>query len=210
MASRFGDTSVTSSAMSAVPALDPDATVTLLERVRSGDEAALNRLLERCLPPLQRWAHGRLPGFARDVLDTSDLVQDTVIRALRHLDQFQATREGALQAYLRQAVSNRIVDVVRHRLRRPPRTDLPEQVEDHAESPLDRAIGSENVERYEAALLRLRPTDREAIIARLELQYSYEELAVALDKPTANAARVAVLRAMERLAKEMRVPEERR
>ena len=61
--------------------------------------------------------------------------------------------------------------------------------------------------RYEAALARLRPDDREAIVARLELQYSYDELAVALGKPTANAARVAVLRAMSRLADQMRPPQ---
>jgi RNA polymerase sigma factor (sigma-70 family) len=192
---------------SVVQALDADATVTLLERIRSGDQAALERLLARCLPPLQRWAHGRLPPYARDMLDTNDLVQETVIRALRHLGHFQATREGALQAYLRQALSNQIKDVIRNRLRRPRPSDLPEEVEDQAESPLDHAIGSENMARYEAALERLRAEDREAIIARLELQYSYEELAVALDKPTPNAARVAVLRAMQRLASEICLPE---
>ena len=74
---------------------------------------------------------------------------------------------------------------------------------DPAPSPLERAIGAEGFERYEAALARLKPADREAIIARLELQQSYEEVAVALGKPNANAARVAVTRALARLVKEL-------
>ena len=48
-----------------------------------------------------------------------------------------------------------------------------------------------------------RAADREAVIGRIELGYSYEELAVALDKPTAAAARMAVTRAVKRLAGEM-------
>jgi RNA polymerase sigma-70 factor, ECF subfamily len=184
--------------------LDPESTADLLSRVRQGDDEAMNRLLERCLPVLRRWAHGRLPQGMRDMLDTADIVQDTVIAALRRLDRFEARREGALQAYLRQALANRIKDVIRYRKRRPEATDVPEQLADDGTSPLDQAIGAENTARYEAALLRLRDDDREAIIARLELQYSYEELAVALDKPTANAARVAVVRALHRLAEEMK------
>jgi RNA polymerase sigma factor (sigma-70 family) len=186
------------------PVLDPEATVDLLARARGGDERALNRLLERCLPALRRWAHGRLPPFARDMADTADLVQETVLAALRRLDAFEARREGALQAYLRQALVNRIKDLIRHRRRRPESIDVPEHLADGGESPLDRAIGAENLARYEAALHRLRDEDREAIIARMELQYSYEELAVALGKPSANAARVAVTRALHRLAEQMR------
>jgi RNA polymerase sigma-70 factor (ECF subfamily) len=70
---------------------------------------------------------------------------------------------------------------------------------DPAPSPLERAIGREGIERYEAALQRLKPEDREAIIARIELQQSYEEVAIALGKPNANAARSAVTRALARL-----------
>jgi DNA-directed RNA polymerase specialized sigma24 family protein len=53
------------------------------------------------------------------------------------------------------------------------------------------------------ALSRLRPEDREAIIGRVELGLSNHELAEVLGKPTANAARMAVERALFRLAKEM-------
>jgi RNA polymerase sigma-70 factor (ECF subfamily) len=68
------------------------------------------------------------------------------------------------------------------------------------------AIGRQGLERYDAALARLRPADREAIVARVELQQSYEEVAIALDKPNANAARVAVARAVKRLIQAMDDP----
>jgi len=183
--------------------LSPEATIELLVLVRHGDKAALDRLLERCIPALRRWARGRLPQSARGMMDTVDLVQDTVLSAMRRLDAFEARHQGALQAYLRQAVMNRIRDIMRQRQRRPDQVPLPETLADEQMSPLDRVIGSENVARYEAAVQRLAPADREAIVGRIELEYSYAELAVALNKPTPDAARVAVTRAMKRLADEM-------
>jgi RNA polymerase sigma-70 factor, ECF subfamily len=184
--------------------LAPEATVDLLARVKVGDRHALELLLERCIPALRRWAHARLPQSARGMVDTADMVQDTVISALRRLDVFDARHQGALQAYLRTAVMNRIRDVIRQRDRRPLQGAIPEDIPAEQTSPLDQLIGAENVAFYDAALQRLRPIDREVIVGRIELQYSYEELAVMLQKPTANAARVAVARALKRLVDEMR------
>jgi RNA polymerase sigma-70 factor (ECF subfamily) len=184
-------------------ALDPETTVELLNRVKAGDDAARERLVARCIPPLRRWARGRLPSYARDMLDTEDLVQESVVAALGRMEGFEARREGALQAYLRQALANRIKDVIRYKRRRPLQTELPEDARDQGESPLEQVIGLENTERYESAMRRLRDSDREAIIARVELRYSYQELAVALGKPSADAARVAVARAVYRLAREI-------
>ena len=95
------------------------ASLVLLERVRAGDTAALNRLMDRYLPRLSRWASGRLPQWARDLSDTDDLVQDTLIRSVANLDHFEARGEGALQAYLRGAVMNRIRDEIRRQRRTP-------------------------------------------------------------------------------------------
>jgi RNA polymerase sigma-70 factor (ECF subfamily) len=180
-----------------------ESTLALLARVRSGDRKALDTLFARCLPPLRRWARGRLPTGARGALDTQDLVQDTVLNALGRLDQFESRHQGAFQAYLRQAVLNRIRDEARRVGRRPPADELSDSQPFAGASPLDIAIGREGVERYEAALLRLRPADREAIVGRLELQYDYQELATILGKPNANAARVAVTRALARLLEQM-------
>jgi RNA polymerase sigma-70 factor, ECF subfamily len=185
------------------PPLSSEDTVDLLELVRIGDRTALDRLLPRCIPPLRRWAHGRLPPAARAMYDTGDLVQDTVVAALRRLEAFEARYQGALQAYLREALMNRIRDLVRQAARRPEQVALPDDLADPGASPLERAIGAQDLERYERALEHLSAADREAVIGRLELQYSYEDLAVVLDKPTADAARIAVTRAVKRLARGM-------
>lgn len=182
------------------------STIDLLERFKQGDNEAVNLLVERSLPPLKRWARGRLPRWARGIDDTQDLVQDAIIRALPRLKTFEARHPGALQAYLRQAITNHIRDEIRRVSKRPTPDELGDNHADAAPSPLEEVIGREGVERYEAGLRALRPADREAIIARLELQQSYEEVAIALGKPTADAARMAVKRAVKALIAVMDAP----
>jgi RNA polymerase sigma factor (sigma-70 family) len=180
-----------------------ESTVVLLDRYRGGDAEALNVLYARYLGPLRRWARGRLPQWARDVSDTEDLVQDTLVQALGRLDSFEARGQGALGGYLRQAVLNRIVDKVRRR--RPALVpELPADVAAVDPSPLEQLIGSQMLERYESALAALKPEEREAVVGRLEFGMSYAELAVALGKSSPDAARMAVTRALLKIAEEMR------
>jgi len=183
---------------------DLTSTIELLDRYKHGDDEAVNLLVERSLPPLKRWARGRLPDWARSLAETQDLVQDAVIRAIPHLKHFEARHPGALQAYLRQAIANHIRDEIRKVNSRPAiGGDLPENKMDPGPSPLERAIGRQRLDRYDAALAKLRPMEREAIVARLELQQSYEEVALALGKPSADAARMLVARAVKNLIKAM-------
>jgi RNA polymerase sigma-70 factor (ECF subfamily) len=179
--------------------LAAEDTIVLLGRAKNGDEDARNRLVARCLPPLRRWARGRLPLAQRGVHETADLVQEAVIAALGRLPAFESRHQGALQAYLRQAVKHRIYDLNRQLQRRPRQMPVKDDLIDDRTSPLDRLIGAEKVERYEEALAQLRPDDREAVIGRIEMGYGYGELAVVLDKPSAEAARLAVTRAIARL-----------
>ena len=186
-----------------MPPADHEPTAQLLERIRHGEQHAVEVLLARHLPRLCRWAAGRLPCTARDGIDTQDLVQETVIRTLRVIGAFESRREGALQAYLRQAVLNSIRDRIRSARRRPAGEPLNDAQPATDESPLELAIGRENAERYDAAVAALEPADREAIVGRIELGYDYDELAAALEKPSPGAARIAVRRAMVRLATKM-------
>lgn len=191
-----------------VPEPSPDtshiATSDLLERARAGDADALEELFARHIPGLKRWASGRLPRWARDITDTTDLVQETLLETLKHLDRFECRGEGALRAYLRQAVINRIRNQLRRRARRGPATTLDSAIEDERTSPLEAAIGEQTRDRYEAGLQRLTSDEREAIVSRVEFGMSYEEVAEVLGKPSANAARMAVVRALVRLAEEMK------
>jgi RNA polymerase sigma factor (sigma-70 family) len=175
----------------------------LLQRLRGGDVAAADRLFSRYLPQLHRWGHRRLPQWARGIVETADVVHDVVLQAFRHLESFEPQRDGALLGYLRRSLLNRIRDQFRLAARRPSALSLDVELADSEQSPLDRAVDTQNRERYLGALKRLRPADRNAIIARLELDYSYEQLALILRKRSAEAARLAVRRALLRLAREL-------
>lgn len=183
--------------------MDPESSVELIQRAQAGDAEALGRLFERYLPELRRWARGRLPQFARDMSDTQDLVQDAMKRTILNFDRFEYRGDGALRAYLHQAVINLVHDHVRRVVRRPQRDDLNEDLIDGDQSPLERAVSAQTFERFEAALSTLDQTDQKAIRARLELGASYDEVAALTGKPSADAARVAVARAVKRLAEIM-------
>ena len=190
---------------------DPDArptsalesTAALLTRIRGGDEGAREQLVARYLPILKRWAHGRLPGYARDLSETDDLVQVTLIRALSHAVEFEPRREGAFLAYLRRILLNAVRDEIRRSMRRPSHEDLPESLPDPTPSVVERAIGRETMEKYEAALGSLPEEQQEAVILRIEFGFTHPEIASALGKPSSNAARMTVARALVRLMEAM-------
>jgi RNA polymerase sigma factor (sigma-70 family) len=183
--------------------VDAESTFRLLDRVRGGDDAALEALFARYLKPLQQWASGRLPYWARQSADTHDVVQDTLLKTFKKIEGFVPRREGAFQAYLRQAVMNRIRDHIRQSKSQPERAPFDEEQHEHPGSPFDDLVGVETLERYDAALARLTASEQEAVIGRVEFGRSYEELAGDLEKPSADAARMAVSRALVRLAEEM-------
>jgi RNA polymerase sigma-70 factor (ECF subfamily) len=180
-----------------------DSSIGLLRRAQRGNQQALAELCERYGVRLRRWAHGGLPQWARDAVDTEDIVQDTLLQAIRRLGSIEVRHEQTVAVYLHQAIRNRIRDQLRKIRRRPARETGTFDAPGAEPSPLECAIGAENVEMYEEALSRLRAEDREAIVLRLELGGTYAELAEVLGKPTANAARMAVSRAMVRLLDEM-------
>ena len=180
-----------------------EPTLELVRRAQRGDAAALGLLLGRYLPRMRRWARGRLPAWARVNVDTDDMVQDALIRTCERLGEFEPRGDGALQAYLRQALRNRITDEIRKSRHRPVDAVLADTRPDEGPSPLEEAIGREAVEAYERALASLTDAEREGIIARVEMGMSYGEIAAALGKPSTDAARMAVSRALLSLAEEM-------
>jgi RNA polymerase sigma-70 factor (ECF subfamily) len=175
----------------------------LLVRAQDGDEAARNELCARYLPRLRRWAHGRLPIWAREHLDTEDIVQDTLLRSVRQLDGFTPSHERAFCAYVCEALRNRLRDALRRAARRPVNGALPDDEPASDPSPLELAVGRQTLAQYEGALERLRESDRELIVARVELGLDYREIAELLDRPSVGAVRVAISRALLRLALEM-------
>ena len=181
-----------------------EPTSVLLARVRSGDGAAREQLFARILPALQRWAHQRLPAGVRDLQDTDDLVQVSLTRAFHRLESFESRGQGAFLAYVRQILLNAIRDEIRRSKRQPGRAELVEQIEAPGPTALENAVGRDTLEGYERALASLHPDQQEAVIMRIELHWSYQEIADHLAMPSAGAARKMICRSLVKLAENMR------
>lgn len=181
----------------------PESTAALLQRVQSGDNAARERLLARFAPILRTWAHGRLPARSRGLSDTDDLVQITLLRVLKQLKRFESRHEGAFLAYLRRILLNAMRDEIARAKTRGEQEPVAEEIPYSGASPLEAALGRETLERYDAAFSRLGEEQQEAVFMRVEMGCTYEQIAEALDKNSANTARMVVSRAIARLAEEM-------
>lgn len=166
--------------------------------------AEVSRLLERVLPGVTRWAHGRLPRRARARVETGDLVQEAAVGALEHLPDEKLTRPETLAAYIRTSIRNRIVDEIR----RAGKVEVAdngssEGAIDRAASPLTNAIDEEERARFRSALALLEERDQRLITGRIDRGLTYEQLALATGCPSPDAARVAARRAALRLAREV-------
>lgn len=175
----------------------------LLSLLRRGDSSVWSRLVKRLLPDLSRWARGRLPHWARRRLDTDDLVQEAFVNLLRRLGGIEPRSRHALRAYLQESIRNRICDEVRRAGRVEVTPAAAPDFRDLGSSPFDRTLKSETADRYRSALARLEAGEQELIVGRIELGLSYQQLALATGRPSPDAARVAVRRALLRLAEEI-------
>ena len=167
----------------------------------AGDPDRLESVLGRHALRLRRWARGRLQRRVRAGADTSDIVQDVLVRLLARLDLFQPRSHRALAAYLRTAVRHRLIDAHRHE-RRWPAAALDEHLPSGEASPLQHALDAETWRRYRDALAGLSRRDRELVVGHLELQYTHAQLGCMTGR-SPNAARMALARAMARLAERM-------
>lgn len=174
----------------------------LLRGAKGGNREALEALLARYRPRLERWASGRLPNYARSLFDTGDLVQETLLKALEHFDTFEI-RPGGFEAYVRRAVLNRVRDQVRWARSREGSEVISDRVYDPMPSPLENAIGADVVRQYEEAMTQLSDEERQLLHLRIELDLSYEEITAMLGRPNTNATRVAIQRALHKLGQLM-------
>jgi RNA polymerase sigma-70 factor, ECF subfamily len=179
--------------------LGDETTVELLVKAQAGDRVALEAILQRSLPPVRRWAHGRLPSSMRGEFDTDDLVQQAAAKALARLDHFRPQHVGAMQAYLRSSIINLIRDIVRQTRRTPIIEDLPPEMPSPDHDTDEWAIAQETYERYREALARLKPRERDHVVARIEGQWSYREIAERFGHSVEDSARVATARALAKL-----------
>lgn len=159
--------------------------------------------MRRFLPTLRRWAHGRLPSRARQLVDTDDVVQISLMRAVNRLEAFDPRRKGAFLSYLHQILLNCIREEIRRASRRPHGDPLPDDLPEDRPSLLDRTIGMEAIDAYESGLGRLTEDQQQALILRIEFGLSHQEIADVLGRPSADAVRMQVARGIVRLAELM-------
>jgi len=175
----------------------------LLARAKAGDTRAVSALFRRHGDGLRRWARGRLPRWARAWNDTADIVQDALLQTFRRIDRIEHRGKGALRAYLQQAVDNRIKDELRRVSRRPVAVvdEVLLTVPDGSPSPFEEASLAERELAYKNALMSLSEDERILIVSCLEMGYTYEQIALITGRRTSEAARMAVRRAVKKLAK---------
>ena len=177
----------------------------LLARAKRGSRPAINTLADWYSSWLRRWARGRLPRWARGAVDTSDVVQDALGRTFSRLAWFEPAHAGALRAYLRRAVENRIRDQLRRAAYRQTvgAGDLANRTHVDGATQLQQLMDDEAWGRYLDGLQRLNARDRRLLVGRVELGYNYRQIAFIERLPSADAARKAVRRALVRLSSEM-------
>ena len=180
--------------------MDLESSLELIQKAKTGDEAAIEQLLARYRPRLFRWASGRMPAYARDFTDTEDLIQVALLGLVRNFATFRYEGEWSLQAYLRRSVVNGIREQLRKRVRTPEMQELPVDLKARDQCPYEQAVGKEVFERYNRALEQLTAMEQEAVVAWVELGCSHREILLLTEKPSVDASRMFVSRALEKIA----------
>lgn len=175
---------------------DPSKTALLIEQSKQGDKRANDQLAEYVYPTLLSWAHGRIPRTLDSLIDTSDVVQETLVKGIRKLNDFQSLRPGAFLAYLRRIFINNINQKLRSEKTTEPLDDAQLQ-----QSALVFKDDIEELVIYEEALLKLTEAEQEIIILRIEFGMSFNEIAGSLEKNSEDAARMHFNRSLAKLLK---------
>ena len=180
----------------------------LAENLRQGDERAYEELIERFQQPVYTLATRLL----NDPAEAADVVQEVFLKVFRSIGHFRG--QSSLKTWLYRITVNEAHNArrwfFRHR-RRETELDGPaedtnrgwrETVADHGRSPFEEACSQEQHRIIEAALLRLNPHFKEAVVLRDIADLSYEEIAEVLDV-SLGTVKSRILRGREALRLEL-------
>ncbi len=93
---------------------DPHPTAHLLSRARNGDDGATSALFATGVARLEAYAHARLGPTLRSRVEVDDVVQDTMVRALDSLGDFESRASGSFGAWLCRIAENVIRNLAAH------------------------------------------------------------------------------------------------
>lgn len=184
-----------------------------------GDQATVDRLLERHLPAVRAFVRVHLGPRLRARESASDVVQSVCRELLTHRGRFQHGGEQGFAAWLfttaRRKIANRVRDLDRDK--RDPRREAGQLVDgDLADlgvayarisSPSGKALRAEEIARLEAAMDRLPAPQAEVISLAHLVGLSRAEIGVRMGK-SEEAVRTLLHRAMARLSILLGDPEE--
>lgn len=180
----------------------------LLARAKQGSDAALNLLYEQCAARLLAFIRLRLGRELRAKLESTDILQATLLKSLTHLHELKGNETGSLMAWLARIAEHEIRDRAdyHHRQRRKAAREVP--VDDElplaaaARSALSQVILDERARQLEAAIETLSPAHREVILLRKFEELTFPEIAARLGR-TEDACRMLFARAMTALTMAM-------
>ena len=146
----------------------------LVDRCLSGEHSAVLALVDQ----FQRPVFGLCYRMLRHHQDAEDMAQETFVRALRSLSQWD--RKRGFLPWLLAIAGNRCRTLLSRKMRRPPPAAL-------VEDPADTAQGDEPARRLaeelKLAMRSLRDEYRQAFVLFHEQELSYAEIGAALDCP---------------------------
>lgn len=186
-----------------------------LERVRAGDSAAIEELVDRFYTRVETTVHQRLAHDLRvgrpwlaSRLSTGDIVHEVFHSVLRDLDSFGGKTEDAFCGFLAMVIRNRIIDSIRFheaacrdgRRVLPFPDELDAADEDSQVDPAVVAARVEELQRLEQGLGEMEERERLLVRARFEGLGTFEELADQLGYGSESSARRAFFDAQARLA----------
>jgi len=193
----------------------------LVDQAREGDRGARNELLACFRQRLKRMVRLRLNRQLQGRVDESDIVQDALIDAARHLDDYLANPPMPFYLWLRHIAGRKLIDAHRRHLGAKQR-DAAQEVSLHhgalpeADSislaaqllgkltgPASAAIKAEMRLRVQEVLNSMDPIDREVLALRHFEQMTNAEVAQVLDLGE-SAASSRYLRALKRLRDELK------
>ncbi|MBI1312397.1 sigma-70 family RNA polymerase sigma factor [bacterium] len=85
----------------------------LLERARSGDASARDALFQRCRAYVGFLAKSHVDSWLMPKVDSSDLIQQTLLEAYEAFPKFTGNTEGEWLAWLKRILRNNATDFVR-------------------------------------------------------------------------------------------------
>jgi RNA polymerase sigma-70 factor, ECF subfamily len=186
----------------------------LIDEARSQAPGALDRLLESYRNYLRLLARTGIDASLRGKADPSDLVQETLIKAHQHFDQFQGQTETELIAWLRRILARNLADLVRRYKAAGTRSVGREQSLDDRFGATSRAVfqlvapnghsASQSAQRRELsiiladALAELVPDHREVVVLRSLEGREWDDVARAMGR-SPGAVRLLWARALKKL-----------